>query len=343
MKVKELNHIRIWKLSVGCILAYLAASNLELNYATAVITITLLSIQHTRRDTVSLAFKRVCSFGLGSVIAAACFILLKFSVFSLFLYLVLMIAACMLLKVEEGLTMTTVLMLHLWNTGAITARGLFNEAALMTIGILLGFLMNSYMPGQIRQIRKDQLKIDDMMQQILFQAAGAIQEKLAWQPDWERLEQLLEDAKKRAEVYRKNSFRMEDDYFLRYVEMREKQAILLRKIFGDTSRLLTVPKEGKIVAGFIRAVSDSFHELNNAKALLSALAVMRSQFRQGKLPGTRKEFESRAVLYEMVHDLQEFLRIKRRFAEEVTEGQKKLYWQEHIEKVPAEEKGPSDS
>ena len=84
-------------------------------------------------------------------------------------------------------------------------------------------------------------------------------------------------------------------------------------------------------------------ELNNAKALLSALAVMRSQFRQGKLPGTRKEFESRAVLYEMVHDLQEFLRIKRRFAEEVTEGQKKLYWQEHIEKVPAEDKGPSES
>lgn len=43
--------IKTGKIAVGCCLAYTAASLLGLRYATSAVTITLLSIQNTRRDT----------------------------------------------------------------------------------------------------------------------------------------------------------------------------------------------------------------------------------------------------------------------------------------------------
>lgn len=323
---KNLNYIKISKLAIGCLLAFVTADSLGLNYATSIITITLLSIQNTRKDTLTVAVKRVVTFCIASAVAAFLFPFLQYNIASLLLYLLIMISICQLFQIEEGLTMSTVLMLHLWNARSVSGTAILNEAALMGIGILMGILMNSYMPKQIRQINEGQKEIDGRMKQIFELTAARIRGENGGEPDWEGLETMLKNASKRADAFYKNSFHSEADYFLRYVEMRNEQQILLHKVYGNLGRLSMIPEQSKRISDFVLSIAESFHEFNNARTLLSGLYEMRIQFKEGKLPQTRAEFESRAVLYEMVHDLQEILLIKKRFSENVTAEQKKMYW-----------------
>lgn len=56
------NPLKILKIVLGCCAAYAAASLLGLRHAASSVTITLLSIQDTRRSTFRLAATRCCAF-----------------------------------------------------------------------------------------------------------------------------------------------------------------------------------------------------------------------------------------------------------------------------------------
>ncbi len=54
---------------------------------------------------------------------------------------------------------------------------------------------------------------------------------------------------------------------------------------------------------------------------------MRMRFRNANLPINRQEFETRAVLYEIVNDVQYLLRIKQEFAESLSPYQIRTFWE----------------
>lgn len=66
-----------------------------------------------------------------------------------------------------GWAMSTVLMLHVWNAKTIRLALVLNEAALMAIGILMGVVMNAYMPRRTRVIREDQRITEERIRIIL--------------------------------------------------------------------------------------------------------------------------------------------------------------------------------
>ena len=71
---------KIIKITAGCCLALLIAQALELRYSTSVVTITLLSILGTRRETFRIAGKRFCAFFAALAVALPSFYLLQYSV-----------------------------------------------------------------------------------------------------------------------------------------------------------------------------------------------------------------------------------------------------------------------
>ena len=126
------------KVALGCSLAVLLARAMDLSTATAVVTITLLSVQRTKKDTLRAALRRSLAFLSALALALPLFSLLRFSVLSLGLFLLVFVPVCQWLNIEEGLAMSTVLMLHFWNAQTITAALVLNETILMAIGILMG-------------------------------------------------------------------------------------------------------------------------------------------------------------------------------------------------------------
>lgn len=56
------------------------------------------------------------------------------------------------------------------------------------------------------------------------------------------------------------------------------------------------------------------------------------KMREEPLPVTREEFESRAMLYHILMDLEEFLIFKKRFVDLLNEEHFRVYWQMDMEK-----------
>ena len=61
-------------------------------------------------------------------------------------------------------------------------------------------------------------------------------------------------------------------------------------------------------------------------AQLDELHELFAIIRNNSLPKTREEFESRAMLYHILMDLEEFLVFKRRFVDGLDDKKRKLYW-----------------
>lgn len=176
------------KVALGCSLAVLLARAMDLSTATAVVTITLLSVQRTKKDTLRAALRRSLAFLSALALALPLFSLLRFSVLSLGLFLLVFVPVCQWLNIEEGLAMSTVLMLHFWNAQTITAALVLNETILMAIGILMGIVMNLYIPRRTRAIREDQRITEERMRAILrdmgaFLREDSVQPEAAIPPD----------------------------------------------------------------------------------------------------------------------------------------------------------------
>lgn len=320
---------KVIKIALGCCVAYVAASALGLRYATSSVTITLLSIQNTRRDTFRLAGKRCCAFLTALALAWLSFRCAGYTVWGLGLFLLLFSVICQLCGLVDGLSMSTVLVLHFWNAGEMTLAAACNELALMAIGIVMGIGMNLYMPRQIQAIRADQRIIDNGIRRVLNElAARVIHSTGGISPEEElaALDRQLDTAYRRAIAYRDNSWDSDARYYEQYVELRRRQWYVLRTVADSLPRLISVPAQARAVCTFMQVIARSLHECNNAAALFEELAALRRHFHQTDLPSTREEFETRAVLYEIVHQLERLLTLKKEFAENLTHSQVRTFW-----------------
>ena len=108
--------------------------------------------------------------------------------------------------------------------------------------------------------------------------------------------------------------------------MRRQQCVVLQDIYKKIVSLSFIPPQALQISEFIRNISISFGESNNARDLLDELAILTSEMKNSSLPVTREEFENRAVLYMILTDLEYFLQLKRDFSDSLSEEQIKKYW-----------------
>lgn len=327
--MKHIDCANIFKTALGCSIAFLLAETLELQFSTSVITITLLSILKTRKETFRVAWKRILAFLYAALIGTTVFHLMDYSILSLTVYLLFYQLVCQLGNCMEGFSMSTVLMLHIWKGRDVSLSLLANEFALMLIGISMGIIMNLYMPNRIGHIRRMQKKMEQEMSQILFEMSRAVfqeQEDSNIQDRLHHLEELIQETLYHSQYTEKNFLFHDMSYYVSYTKMRMDQVQLLKRIHRNLPRLQESYVQTNLVSKFMRITAISMDEYNNAADLLHYLSELRKQFRRASLPASRQEFESRAVLYEIVNELQELLILKQNFSESLTSYQIKTFW-----------------
>lgn len=328
--MKSIDYANIFKVSLGCSIAFVLAETFGFQYATSVVTITLLSILKTRKETFLVAWKRILAFLSAALIGTTVFHLLNYSLISLTVYLLIYHLICQIGNFMEGFSMSTVLMLHIWKGGAVSLPLLMNEFGLMLIGISMGIIMNLYMPSRIGRIRKIQREIELEMSQILFEMSRAVFQENADENIKQRLddlEKLIHEALFHSQYTEKNFLFRDMSYYVSYTKMRMDQVQLLKRIYQNLPRLQESYMQTNLVSKFMRITAISMDEYNNASDLLQYLSKLRKQFRKAPLPTSRQEFESRAVLYEIVNELQELLILKQNFSSNLTAYQIETFWQ----------------
>ncbi|MGN0263988.1 MAG: hypothetical protein ACI4DX_06340 [Oliverpabstia sp.] len=96
--------------------------------------------------------------------------------------------------------------------------------------------------------------------------------------------------------------------------------------YYEMRRLRSMPVQAKVISQYISYLKDYVIERNVPSRQIEALKQIFIDMEQQPLPVTRQEFESRALLYHILMDLEDFLIFKRRFVEEMDPAIRKRYW-----------------
>ena len=262
-------------------------------------------------------------------VALTVFSLMGYRIFSIFIYLVLFAAICELFSLQNTLVSNTVLVLHLFTAQSAHPSLLLNELLLLLIGTACGILMNLYMPGNSARIRQAQARSEQIFRETFHRIAQdlVMDKQLACTFfDLSPLDLILEKLEKEAWENRGNTLLSDEQYFVKYVEMRKHQKAVVEKLCQNIRLLHGVPSQAHTISRFIRDISVKFHESNNTKELMQQLSCIQTSMQKEPLPSTRAEFENRAVLYRILYDLEELITIKKRFIETLTPEEISRFW-----------------
>ncbi|NQH32754.1 aromatic acid exporter family protein [Streptococcus suis] len=309
--------LRTIKLIFATVLAVYLATALGLSYATSAGIITILSILDTRKSSFKMARNRFYSTLLALTVATATFSLLGFEIWTLSIYLAIYVPLAYRFRWEAGIAPATVLVTHLMLEQDISLIFLGNELTLFLIGAGSALISNVYMPSQDQQIQAYHVQVEDLLKQILLrfeafllQGDGRNEAELITQ-----LDQTLEEALKVVYLDRHNQLFQQTNYQVHYFEMRAAQNKILRTMAGNINKCLLEGRENVILSSLFERAAQQLSRENSAKELLLDIELFHATFRERPLPQTREEFETRATLFQLLHDMEAFIRLKVDFYE----------------------------
>lgn len=307
---------RTVKLVLATLLSILAAQFFQLEHTLAAGIIAILSLLDTKRASFITAFKRMLSTLAAFAIASAVFYIMGFTVWAFGLYLVVYIPVAYFFDLQIGVAPASVLVTHFIGAQSIALTWQLNGLALMFIGAAGALLFNLWMPSHLSELEESKTEIDNMLRYVLkvisFKLAGAdpsdrLKEQLI------ELEEQLIDSKKKALNEYDNQLFNKDDYIVRYLEMRQMQINILKRMLYSLQNITLETKQALILADLFKETAEQLNEKNTGLALLEKISLLYRDFRKSALPKSRDEFENRAFLFQLLHEVEAFIEVKRQF------------------------------
>lgn len=318
--MKNIIGLRTFKTAIGATLSIIIADGLGLRYAAAAGVITILSLQNTKKASISIAFQRICSTVLALLISSVLFIAFGYNAISFGVFLLIFIPATVYFKLTDGIVVSSVLVTHLLVEKSIALFWMKNEMLLMAIGAGIAILLNLYMPSTEKKIKYIQKQIEESIKKILTNMAYSLRNKavnVEEEKIFNALEGYLEEGSRLAYRNVNNYSGSEAKYYVKYMEMRKLQLEGLKYMRKHFTKFYMTFEQTEMVAEITEKISAQLHEYNKGYGLIEELNKLLIELKQQKLPETREEFENRAMLYQFLNDLEYFLEIKINFSKDI--------------------------
>ncbi len=304
------------KVAFGVAAASIMASLIGLNYYTTAGIITLLSILSTRKQTYVTGLKRILSAGIAILVASGLFTVWGHETYVLGLFLLIFIPLSTYLKNTEGISISTVLVTHIYTLKVISIPVITNEMLLLITGILIAWLMNLHMPNIEDHIKEKQLEVEGLMKEALTN----LHHLLLNQPTSSNTASLLTNLKeslmtgKSLAIDYNNNFLLRDEqYYIEYFQMRKEQYLLLKQITSHFETVFFNVSQASELSDLTALVRDNLSECNDGTIKLNAANALLAKYKESPLPTSREEFEHRALLYQYLTDIKRFIQIKADF------------------------------
>ena len=304
--------LKIAKVIVSAFVAMLVAQALNLSTPSAAAIIAILSVMDTKKVSLAATGQRLAAAVLALVIGMGIFAVFGFDVMSFGLYLLCYIPLAYLVKVDIGVAPSTVLVIHLWTQQQLTFELFVNELLLVTIGAGVAILLNWYMPSYRQEIERVREEIEDKMREVLLKMSGFLTIGNG-KNDGEVLQLLkekLSEAREYVRLEAENHLTKEVTYDYQYFEMRRDQSKLLEIMATNLNEFRWDGEEMSILSEMFKQTAQQLAEQNTASQLIDDIEELLEQFRERPLPQTRREFEKRAQLYQLLRDLKRFVQLK---------------------------------
>lgn len=318
---------RTVRITIAVVLSILLAMFIGLENPLAAGIIAILGVLETRLETVQNAFKMFMSTILAFIVATIIFLLFGFSVFSFGIYMAIYVPLAYILKVDVGIAPCSVLVTHFIIAGSVAWQWQLNGLLIMGIGLVFATIANFWNPSYNQKL---ELRIDEIEKQMSFilfllekRLASGSESNDRLKRELKELCDQIEEFEDMALVEHENKqfTRSEKGYYIRYAQMRKQQYEILNIITNSLTNVLTGTEENKILASIFGKTAEQLDESNTGVELLADISKLYRGFRDSALPKSREEFESRAILYNIMTDFEKFLELKRDFYLEYDENQ----------------------
>lgn len=306
---------RTVKTAVGTALAVWIAQLLHLEFSSTAGILVILCVQNTKRKSLEVSIHRFVACLLSLVFAFFIFESIGYTPLALGVLLLLFIPSAVMLKIQEGIVTSAVIVMHLYSVQKITWSIVGNEVAILTVGISVALLINLYMPSVESELEAYQRKVESNFKTILLEMAAYLRNRESVWNGKELIETvtLLGRAKEVSFIKLENQFMREDDYYYRYFQMRQQQFEILERVMPLAASLSWSYEQAGMVADVIENVGNAIRPGSTGVISLRQLQEMKEIFREMRLPETREEFETRAKLVQLVYEIEQFILIKSQF------------------------------
>lgn len=306
------------KMALASTISFIISNFWGIEFAISSGVVAILSIQETKRSTIKVAKKRICAATIGIFLSAILYAFLGHNLISFFIFIFLFSYIALKRNIEEGLAVTVVLSTHLYLSD-ISFMWIINEFSILIIGIVVATIINLFMPALEDEFNEGKIAVEKSYEKILDSMANSlltqtvnINEDILFKSASVEIEKIKNISSKISE----NRLIEGDYYYSLYSNMRANQYNTLVRMRRHFERFYISYEQTEIIASFTKKVAENIGEKNDCIHLLNELIDIRAIMREMKLPKTREEFENRALLYQYINDLEEFLTVKHVFINE---------------------------
>ena len=305
-----------FKMAISATIAIFIAQGFKLEFAVTAGVIAILSIQNTKREALIIGARRIISATIAVILSYLLYVLLGNNPLVFGVVLLIFIPIAKKLKIEEGIAVGAVLSTHLLVNNNIDLGWIVNEEAITFIGIGVASLFNLYMPSLDDKFNENKETIEKLYRDIISDMAKSLVTKAIPVNEKKRLEEvesLVEDTRSLAYKINNNNLFKKNLYFVDYIEMRAKQLETIKRMMSHFSRFSITYDQTLIMSKFTENIANNIYADNDCVELICKLNNLRNNYKEMQLPKTRDEFENRAMLFQFLNDLEDFLLIKKEF------------------------------
>ena len=307
-----------FKMALSATIAVIICKYLGIKFAVTSGIIAILSIQDTKREAIFISIKRIAAAVIAILLSYVLYIVLGNNPIIFGVFLLIFIPFTVKLNIVEGMVPAAVLSTHLLISSNINVTWILNEILLTIVGVGVAMMFNLYSASLEEDYEKNKTKIEEQYRFILTHlAVSLITQKLPSDEKeiFENVENLLSETKSMAQKISMNYILRSSEFYISYIDMRLAQFETLKRMKRHFSRFYMTYNQTKILSEFTNDVAVNIYADNDCRELIKKINLLRNDYKKMELPKNREEFENRALLFQFLNDLEDFLMIKKEFKE----------------------------
>lgn len=313
--MKYVDH-KVVKTAIGTFISMYLAQVLQIQFGATAGIVTIISIQATKKESFVVAFERFLASLIGLFIAVISFQIFGYSPFTFGIFVLIFMPLCLKFKLFQGFLCTVVLATHILSLKKISVNIVVNEIYILLLGIGVALVLNMYMPNvrqelaeKIENINRSMKVVVNYFGDVLVTGSVFVDEEVLFK----ELKKELDEAREIAFQEYNNDLFDSSRQHIEFIQMKRNQYKILLKMRKHFYRFYLSSEHTHIIVNFAKKVSDAIGKDDKYQGVLLELEKIREIFKKMPLPQTRVEFESRAMLFQFLNDIEEFLEVKKEY------------------------------
>ncbi|XEC92608.1 aromatic acid exporter family protein [Paenibacillus tarimensis] len=308
--------IRVIKTAAAGLAAIYTALYLGLEPALSAGLLAILGVEVTRMKGIKSAFARMMASVLGLFFASLIFALFGFEIWSLSLFILIAFPILSRMKLKDGIVTSSVIVFHVFERKEVTTALIANEVMLLLTGLGWALIVNLlYMPREEGNLAALRDRTESMFSGIFVQLSNTLRDPQKLWNGEELLEAFdaIDQGIRRTEVYEQNRMWRYEKYWRTYFEMRSEQFESIQQMLALIALVYEKVPQGELLSEVFLHLSQEVKSDVYEGKVERELESLEAKFRQMPLPATRDEFEVRAALLQLCHELERYLSIAKRW------------------------------